>query len=305
MIWLWLFILASGIVARPYLLELRRLPVAKIRHNAPGQFAKLSRGDTHYLWSRPEDGDVVVLVHGLTTPSFVWQSLTPVLTARGCRVLAYDHYGRGYSDRPLGAQDAAFFVSHLNELLADQGVTEPVTIVGYSMGGAIAAAYTAAHPDKVKQAILIAPAGMGHDLGFTAKLTQSLPVIGDWLFLAFYPKAHRKGCEEERAGEASTVENIFDLQLAEQNSRGFFRSVLSSLRGILSLVLEPQHRKIAKAGVPILAIWGSKDTIIPISCKNVLAGWNPDAKQVVIDGAGHGVTYTHTDQVAQAILDRL
>lgn len=305
MTWFWLVILVSGIVARPYLLEMRRLPVAAIRKHAPGEFADLSRGKTHLLWSGPEDGRVVVLIHGLTTPSFVWQSLTPVLTARGYRVLAYDHYGRGYSDRPNDAQDEAFFVSHLDELLTDQGVTEPVTLIGYSMGGSVTTAYAAAHPNKVKQAILIAPAGMGHDLGFVAKLTQNLPVIGDWLMLAFYPKAHRKGCEAERAGEVSTVENIFDLQLAEQNTRGFFRSVLSSLRGILSQVLEPQHRTIAKAGLPVLAIWGSEDAIIPISRKDVLAGWNPGVEQVVIDGAGHGVTYTHTDKVAQTILDRL
>lgn len=301
MIWL----LLALVIAYPFVLEGVRTPVARLRRDASGQFADLKRGKTHYQWFGPGNGDVIVLIHGLTTPSFVWRSLTPILAGKGYRVLSYDHYGRGYSDRPRDAQDADFFTSHLDELLENQGVSGPVTLVGYSMGGAIAAAYAAAYPAKVKQAILIAPAGMGHDLGLTAKVTQNLPLIGDWLFMLLYPRAHRKGCEEERAGVTSSVENIFELQLAEQDRRGFLRSVLSSLRGILAQVLETQHRTIANAGIPLLAIWGEDDTIIPLSRKDVLSGWNPDVANIVIDDAGHGLTYTHTDQVAQAILDRL
>ncbi len=184
-------------------------------------------------------------------------------------------------------------------------MTGPVTLIGYSMGGSITAAYSAAFPDEVKQAILIAPAGMGHDLGFTAKLTQNLPVIGDWLFMLLYPRAHRKGCEAERAGVTSSVENVFELQLAEQGRRGFLRSVLSSLRGILAEELEPQHRTIANSSIPVLAIWGADDTIIPLSRKDVLESWNPNSTNIVIDDAGHGLTYTHTNQVGKAILEKL
>lgn len=295
----------AAIVAWPVFKESQRKPVKAIRDQAPGQFAALSRGQTHYHWSGPEDGEVVVLVHGLTTPSFVWQSLIPILTAKGYPVLAYDHYGRGYSDRPRDAQDEAFFTSHLRELLTDLRIEQPITLIGYSMGGAVAAAFAAAHPEKVKQTILIAPAGMGHDLGMIAKITQYTPLIGDWLMLAFFPKSHRQGCEAERASVTSTVDNVFDLQIAEQDTRGFFRSVLSSLRGILAMVLETQHRKIASSGIPVTAIWGRDDTIIPITRKDVLAGWNPDASNIVIEGAGHGLTYTHTDQVGAAILGRL
>ena len=125
--------------AVPFVIEWTRLPLDdRSRNSAPGHFTKLSQGRTHYKWHGPSDGPVVVLVHGLTTPSYVWTALLPGLTGAGYRVLRYDLYGRGFSDRPKGAQTGAFFVRQLQDLLQDQGVDGPVPVVGYSMGGSIA-----------------------------------------------------------------------------------------------------------------------------------------------------------------------
>jgi len=90
---------------------------------------------THYRWHGPIDGPVIVAVHGLTTPATVWNGMIPFLTAQGYRVLSYDLYGRGFSDAPSGAQNIAFFTRQLGELLADQEITDAVTLMGYSMGG--------------------------------------------------------------------------------------------------------------------------------------------------------------------------
>ena len=113
-----LFLIVIAILAAPFIIEWRRIPMdAQARADAPGEFAELSNGITHYQFHGPVDGPLVVCVHGLTTPSFVYEGLAKRLMERGYRVLVYDHYGRGYSDRPKGDQDRAFFVSHLEELL--------------------------------------------------------------------------------------------------------------------------------------------------------------------------------------------
>ena len=96
-------------------------------------------------------------------------------------------------------------------------------------------------------------------------------------------------------------EDITDLQRAETDRRGYFPAVLSSLRGVLRAPLPEQHAAIAAADVPVLAIWGADDDVIALAGRDVLAEWNPNARHTVIDGAGHGLTYTHTDQVLDAI----
>ena len=69
------------------------------RRSAPGQFARLADGYTHYEIGGPPDGRVVVLAAGATVPYYIWDPTFAALTAAGFRVLRYDYYGRGYSDR--------------------------------------------------------------------------------------------------------------------------------------------------------------------------------------------------------------
>jgi len=107
-----LFLILLGVVAiTPFVIERRKPDMDdSIRDLAPNEFAKLSDGHTHYQWHGDPDGPVLVCVHGLTTPSFVWEALLPGLTEAGYRVLTYDLYGRGMSDRPKGAQTRSFFM---------------------------------------------------------------------------------------------------------------------------------------------------------------------------------------------------
>lgn len=300
MIGVFLILLVAVVLAAPYLREWAKPGVADVRDHAPGQFADLPQGTTHYRWVGPEDGPVVVCVHGLTTPSFVWGGMLPGLVAQGYRVLIYDLYGRGFSDRPKGVQDGAFFTAQLAALMQDQGVSGPVTLIGYSMGGAIVTDFAATHPERVKRLILLAPAGMGHELGTLARLVREVPVFGDWLFMAGFARNHRFYTEAERS-LPSKVPGIVDMQLAELRYRGFVPSVLASLKGMLGRALIDEHEAIAQAGIPVLAIWGQRDDVIPIRCMGRLSEWNRDAVQEVLDDAGHALTYTHPDDVLAAI----
>ena len=296
-------LLALAAAAWPFLREWRKPPMdAAARAAAPGKIARLSQGATHYRWTGPADGPVAVCVHGLTTPSQSWDGVAAHLAEAGFRVLTYDLYGRGYSGRPGGRQDRAFFLRQLDDLLAHLGVDGPITMLGYSMGGAIATAFAARHPGRLQRLILVAPAGMGHDLGTMARITRDVPGPGDWLMYVAFPRGHRKATEAERT-TATTPPDIVDIQQAELDRRGFVPAVLASLRGMLNGDVEAEHRRIAAAGLPVVAIWGRADAVIPLSARDVLTRWNPRAHHVVIDGAGHGLPYTHAADVAAAIRD--
>lgn len=303
MIWGALALLLAGAIALPFLREAMKPEMDEAaRRDAPGGFAALSRGLTHYRWSGPARGPVAVCVHGLTTPSFVWDGIAPGLGALGFRVLVYDLYGRGYSDRPEGPQDAAFFVTQLEELLEDQRIEGDITLLGYSMGGAIATAFAALYPGRLRNLVLIAPAGLGHDLGPLAGRATRAGAIGYWVMLALFARSFRKGTEAERH-LPSSVAGIVDRQQGELRWRGFVPAVLRSISGMVSEDLTEAHADIAEAGLPVLAIWAREDTVIPLSGMGRLAQINRSARQEVIDGAGHGLTYTHSEAVLHAMRD--
>ena len=168
------------------------------------------------------------------------------------------------------------------------------------MGGAIATAFAAENHHRLRRLILLAPAGMGHELGGLARWAVEWPVLGDWTFHMGYPAAFRKGVEAER-GTPTTVEGIHDLQLRQLDHRGFVRSVLASLRGTLRSSSEEQHREIARHRLPVTAVWGKQDRVIPLRAMGTLAQWNPAVRHVVVEGAGHGLPYSHAEDVADAI----
>src|SRR5262245_58120828 len=91
-----------------------------------GHFGRLSDGYTHYELAGPADGRVVVLAAGFSVPYYIWDPTFKSLTSAGYRVLRYDYYGRGYSDRPIIPFTDDMYVKQLFELLNAVNLTSPV-----------------------------------------------------------------------------------------------------------------------------------------------------------------------------------
>ncbi len=266
---------------------------------APGAMRKLPLGETSLVWQGPRHGPVLVLVHGLSTPSEAWEPLAARLGEAGIRTLRYDLYGRGFSARPARRHDARLYLRQLRDLLDAEGVSAPVAVAGYSMGGAIAACFADAHPDRVRGIALIASAGLGHRLeGFYA-LAARVPLLGDALWSLF---AGRMLARAARSEAARAHPGVAEAMAREAASRGYAPALLSSLRHTLSRPLDSLHARLAARGVPVLAIWGGRDAVIPSASRERLAALHPVARSEEIGKAGHGLPYTHADAVAVRLI---
>ncbi len=283
----------AAILGAPFVAERRR--PGPVRGTADRR-AALPSGTTRYRWHGPSRGPVAVLIHGIATPLQIWETLADGLVATSFRVLSYDLYGRGLSDAPGGPQDAAFFVRQLEELLAHEGIEGDLTVIGFSMGGAIATAFADRHPDRMTRLVLIAPAGIEGNKGGERTLNgvmRRVPVLGDWLHGIVGPLRARAGARGTAA--------VADARRAQAARRGYFPSLLASRRGILAARQKDTHRRIGAQDVPVLAIWGNLDTSVPISALGTLAQWNRNARHEVIEAAGHELLTTHPDAVAAAL----
>jgi pimeloyl-ACP methyl ester carboxylesterase len=67
-----------------------------------GDYLETPRGILSYSRLGDEKAPAIILVHGFSTPKFVWDQITPELLQAGFQVIAYDHFGRGFSGRPEG-----------------------------------------------------------------------------------------------------------------------------------------------------------------------------------------------------------
>ena len=286
------------------LARFRRPGVQEFRDQVPGDLVPLRMGTTHVTRHGPEDGPVMVCIHGLSTPSYVFDPLLPYLTDMGNRVITYDHFGRGHSDRVMGRQNAGFFLRHLDQLLEAEGITGKVTLMGYSMGGAIASAFAARSPERVEALVLLAPAGLEFNISPLANFTRKAPLLGDWLQEVFGARVFLSTYADPPYTDPA-ARDIVARMCQEVGKSGTLAAMLSSARGILSEDQSATHRAIAAAGLPVLAIWGTEDGAIPISAMGRLAQVNRKAMQVELEGADHGLPYTHPASVAEAIEDNL
>lgn len=291
-------LLVAVLLLLPVVAERSRHAMSAARQSkAPGQIANLPQGATHYRWSGREGDPIAVCIHGLSTPSFVFAATERSLVTLGYRVLSYDLFGRGYSARVPGRQNATFFRTQLQDLLAHQGVTGPITLLGFSMGGQIATDFTA-RDDRVERLILVAPSGL---VEMPARhWVWTLPVLGDWVTRVFGGMALRRELVEHKS-QATVIPDFEDRQAAETQMRGYLPAVLSSRRNMLSRLALDEHRWVADDGTPVLAIWGTADPVIPRRAMGELSRINPVAEHVELREAGHNLLQTHPSEVAAAL----
>jgi pimeloyl-ACP methyl ester carboxylesterase len=241
-----------------------------------------------------------MLVHGLSTPNFVWAKTVKALSSAGYRVYSYDHFGRGFSDRPNTDYDAAFYIRELKELLDAIEVDKPITLVGYSMGGANIIHYTNAFPERVKELILIAPAGFIPVDKHLKRLIE-LPLIADALSPILIKRYALAGIEKHVATGAAPASMITDFE-RQYAYAGYSQAILSTLRHYQMSGLDEEYAAIGELGMKVSALWGTEDKVVPFAASAKVQKLIPQLQLYPFDGADHSITFAQAEQVNQQLL---
>ena len=261
------------------------------RAKVPGQFADLPAGKIHYRFSGDEAAPLVVLVHGYSTPGFIFEQNAEALRQAGFRVLQFDHFGRGWSDRPDTRYDVDFYDAELLGLLDALSITRPVGLVGLSMGGPISAEFTARHPERVSRLFLFVPAGfsVSGTSGGQASLIRT-PVIGDFLWRMIAMRAVKGDPQYDESGLPADTRLQGNVR-EQMEYKGYGRALLSTFRHFPMQGREETYRALASTGIPVAAIFGDKDPTVLIASADALRAAVPAAEVHVLEGADHGLNY--------------
>lgn len=270
------------------------------RKELGGDYIQLSDGYTHYQWSGSETGPVVILVHGFSTPLFNWDKLVPGFSAAGFRVLRYDLFGRGYSDRPHANYDENLFDRQLLELINTLQIKAPVSLVGLSMGGAICTIFTARHPEMVSRLGLMAPAGFPVNIPFTGKLVR-YPVIGDYLMKAVGDKTLVKSVKKALY-RPETVPEYIELFKRQMVYKGYKRAIVSTLRYFDLNNQKAAYEKVGSLNKPVILFWGREDQVVPFEHHEKVQAAIPGVQFHPIDNVGHSPQYETPEVVAPLLI---
>src|ERR1700735_2331410 len=103
-------------------------------------------------WDEQGSGEPLLLIMGLSYPSYMWHRIRPVL-AKSYRTIAFDNRGIGQSDVPPGAYPIVLMASDASAVL-DAARVEAAHVFGLSMGGMIAQEFALQYPKRVRSLIL-------------------------------------------------------------------------------------------------------------------------------------------------------
>ncbi len=233
----------------------------------------------------PGGGDhLLVLLHGLLDSSEGW---TPLCEHFGCTRIAFDLPGFGYSDAPARGSIAGY-ASDVAAALEQFGARH-FTVVGHSLGGAVAAALAEQLPDRVAALVLLAPAGFGQirlaeavsipglrrvvQAGLPLALSSRLAVTAGYVTMV------APGSWPERA----LVDRITSRGAASvDGAREGTRAVVEAGRA-----RDGFHRRRVDYHGPVFAVWGDRDRLVPISHHKGVRVAFPQAHIQVWRGMGH------------------
>lgn len=253
-----------------------------------GDFAACPNGQRiHYI--DEGEGPVVVFLHGSgpgASGHSNFKGNYPTWVAAGYRCIVPDLVGFGYSDKPEDVNYALdFFVECVKQTLDVIGV-ERCSIVGNSLGGAVAIGLALKHPELVKKLILMAPGGMSpreeylvmpgmqkmFEIYLSEGPTDTAALREMFEFGLVYNPAH---VDEQLLGERLQILELMNSQV------------------MLTMDIPNLAERLPELKCPVLAFWGANDKMMPDSGLLALMHHCANMKTLVLSECGHWAMVEH------------
>ncbi|GAB1445758.1 MAG: alpha/beta hydrolase [Cyclobacteriaceae bacterium] len=268
-----------------------------------GNFAKLSAGYTYYEFENQEADTLLVMVHGFSVPSYIWDSTYYAALSRGYGALRYDVYGRGYSDNPDVVYDVALYSGQLHELLNELNIDKKINLLGLSNGGRTITAFAFQYPDRIQNLIYVDAAGFE-----TITNDKEYPVMVSEQEIQNFKQS--EGYTSMASGQLDDFYDPspftgWDTRYEKMMKyKGFARALLSTRMNSPSL--ENEQRKIAESGMPVFALWGAHDKVVKLDeVRANLMERIPDVELFVLPNAGHLPQMEQTKMFNSILFDQI
>jgi pimeloyl-ACP methyl ester carboxylesterase len=284
---------------------------ALVRHG----YMQLEQVRLHYVEAGPDDGPLIVCLHGFPEFWYSWRHQLAFFAARGFRVVAPDLRGYNRSDKPSGVANyriealVADIVQFLDGLEADAPA-----LVGHDWGGLVAWWTATWHGDRLGRLAVMNCPHPGHGIDMMASPTQ-MRKFWYWLFfnLPWLPErrmaARNYGpvravfrTEPIRKG-AFTPDDI--ARYVDAMRGATTGAAINYYRAYVRRNPFELRRKLRPIEIPTQVIWGAQDRHLAIEFAEPPAKWVWDLRFDLVEDASHWVQVDRHDRVNELLLEFL
>lgn len=237
-------------------LDRENIDINEFRLDSGYEEVRLSDGITSYKDIGDKNNKVIVLVHGATFGSLAYEEYVNVFIKNNYRVITYDQYGRGYSDRINSNVSIELMERQLKELIEHCKV-EDVILYGVSFGAAVVAKYSANNPENISF------------IGYQVPLINSanipllsivkIPLYGDLLIRGFLVPGVLKRIEEY---EDLMSKKLLDHYIGQFNVKGTEKFFKKFFLGNATGNRLEDHSIIGNKSIPSYFAYAEDDTEI-------------------------------------------
>ena len=230
--------------------------VKEFNHTENSNIVQLSNGFTYYKLENKETNTIpVVLVHGFSVPSYIWDSTFKLLSDKGYFVISLDLYGRGFSENIDEFYTDELFANQVIELLQKLNV-ESAKFLGLSNGGRVISKIADIDSSIVEELIYVASSGFKYvdelndksvsEIEVSNFIKNNYPTISEGQLLDFkYPEKH----------------SGWDIKYEELlRYKGFAKALISTRKN--HYTMDTIHSKIQNSDIPVFTIWGDSDQVV-------------------------------------------
>lgn len=252
-------------------------------------------------YERVGQGEPVVLLHGVTTSSFIWRRIVPQL-APHYEVITVDHLGFGASPRDPSADASVGAHAERTAQLLRVLNPGPVHLVGHDVGGAIAQVIAARHPGLVRDLSLLNTVGYDY---WPVPLVATLraPIIRSLSFATLNRHALaviiRRGLYHKDRATPELLELFYD-QVSAPEARKSFMQFIRALDHQSTAEALPG---LVRSGVPVLVVRGDADVYLTSRIAERLHADLPGSRLVRIPTAGHFLQEDEPELVSRALVE--
>lgn len=249
-------------------------------------------------------GRPVVLIHGSPLSGRAWERQERALLAAGHRVITYDRRGFGRSSRPSTGYDYDTFAADLDKLLTHLDLHE-VDLAGHSMGGGEIARYLGTYgSSRIRRAAIVS--GVPPYLLKTPETPNGVPQeVFDAIAAALTADRFAYFTEWNK-NFYNLDETLGELISPEVVQDAWSTAVSASPTGTIACVAAwytDFRADLPKIDVPVLILHGTADRILPIgACGPRSHELIKGSEYVAVDGASHGLCWTHAGEVNTELL---
>lgn len=243
----------------------------------------------------------VVLVHGWGCSSYTFHRNMPALAEAGFRAIAVDLKGHGLSDKPVASDEYTIdsLVEHLRDILDALEVERPA-LAGHSLGGSLIYHFASRYPGRAQCLGLLSPVGF-----------KGVPLMGLYRFLT--PAALTPIIRHIKPRVVVTLAlmrvygkrgHFTERDVEEYLAPSQFPEFALAMRELLHNYdwNAAVHRHLVAVNLPAVALWGSRDHLMPADGMGSFVRLLPQIVLRAISDAGHIITEETPDEVNEALI---